>query len=130
MTIIINLKPRKKMNTLRNKVQLIGFMGKDADVRHLDNGKVVASLTLATSESYINTAGKKITDTQWHNLVAWGKTAEIIEKYTQKGSEIAIEGKLVNRTYEDKEGIKRYITEIIISDLLLIGAKKTDKQAA
>jgi single-strand DNA-binding protein len=118
------------MNTLRNKVQLIGFMGKDADVRHLDNGKVVASFTMATSDSYKNAAGKKVTDTQWHNLVAWGKTAEIIEKYTQKGSEIAIEGRLVSRSYEDKEGIKRYITEIFINELLLLGAKKVEKELA
>ena len=116
------------MNTLRNKVQLIGFMGKDADVKHFDNGKVVASFTMATSESYKNASGKKVTDTQWHNLVAWGKQAEVIEKYTKKGSEIAIEGKLVSRTYEDKEGIKRYITEVFINELLLIG-KKEEKEA-
>ena len=116
------------MNTLRNKVQLIGHMGKDAEVRHLDNGKVVASFAMATSDTYKNAAGKKVTDTQWHNIVAWGKPAEIIEKYTQKGSEIAVEGRLVNRSYEDKEGVKRYVTEIFISELLLLGAKKAEKE--
>lgn len=118
------------MNTLRNKVQLIGFMGKDAEVKHLESGKTVASISLATSETYKNAAGKKITDTQWHNLVAWGKVAEIIEQHTSKGSEIAVEGKLMNRSYEDKEGIKRYITEILISDVLLLGVKKSEKEAA
>ncbi len=115
------------MNSLRNKVQLIGYMGKDADVKHLSNGKVVANFSIATSETYKNNLGKKVTNTQWHNIVAWGKPAEILEKYTSKGSEIAIEGKLVSRTYEDKEGIKRQITEILVNELLLI-SKKNDNE--
>ena len=118
------------MTTLKNKVQLIGFLGKDAEIKRLDNGKVMAIISLATSESYKNASGKKVTDTQWHNLIAWGKTAEFIEKYTTKGSEIGIEGKLMNRTFEDKNGVKRYVTEVLISEVLLMNAKRADKQAA
>ena len=114
------------MNSLRNKVQLIGFMGNDPEVRHLSNGKIVAHISLATSDIYKNASGKRIVDTQWHKLIAWGKTAEIIEKFTHKGNEVAIEGKLISRSYEDKERIKRIITEILINDILLLD-KKTEK---
>ncbi|MBI4945764.1 MAG: single-stranded DNA-binding protein [Bacteroidetes bacterium] len=112
------------MNTLRNKVQLIGNLGQNPEVKELDGGKKVAKFSLATNESYRNKAGEKVTDTQWHNLVAWGKTADVIEKYLKKGSEVAIEGKLLNRNYTDKEGVKRYVTEIQVSDLLMLGGKK------
>ena len=95
------------MKNLRNKVQLIGNLGKDPEVKQLESGKILAKLSLATSENYKNADGEKVTDTQWHNLVAWGKTAQIAEKYLKKGNKIAIEGKLINRSYEDKEGIKR-----------------------
>jgi single-strand DNA-binding protein len=111
------------MNTLRNKVQLIGNLGQNPEVKELTGGKKVAKFSLATNETYYNKAGEKITDTQWHNLVAWGKTAEIIEKYVKKGSEIAIEGKLLNRNYTDKEGLKRYVTEIQVNELLMLGKK-------
>ena len=111
------------MNTLRNKVQLIGNLGQNPEVKELNGGKKVAKFSLATNETYRNKAGEKVTDTQWHNLVAWGKTAEIIEKYLKKGSEVAIEGKLLNRNYTDKEGVKRYVTEIQVSDLLMLGKK-------
>ena len=109
------------MNTLRNKVQLIGNLGNDPEVINLDSGHTLAKFTLATNDSYKNSAGEKITDTQWHNVVAWGKTAEIIEKYVTKGKEIAIEGKLTSRSYEDKEGNKRYITEVVCNELLMLG---------
>ena len=112
------------MNTLRNKVQLIGNLGQNPEVKELNGGKKVAKFSLATNETYRNKAGEKITDTQWHNLVAWGKTAEVIEKYLKKGSEVAVEGKLLNRNYTDKEGVKRYVTEIQVSDLLMLGGKK------
>ena len=112
------------MNTLRNKVQLIGNLGQNPEVKELDGGKKVAKFSLATNETYRNKAGEKVTDTQWHNLVAWGKNADIIEKYLKKGSEVAIEGKLLNRNYTDKEGVKRYVTEIQVSDLLMLGGKK------
>jgi single-strand DNA-binding protein len=111
------------MNTLRNKVQLIGNLGQNPEVKELNGGKKVAKFSLATNETYRNKAGEKVTDTQWHNLVAWGKTAEVIEKYLKKGSEVAIEGKILNRNYTDKEGVKRYVTEIQVSDLLMLGKK-------
>ena len=111
------------MNALRNKVQLIGNLGKKPEIKNLEGGKKLAKLTLATNETYKNNMGEKITDTQWHNLIAWGKTADIIERYLDKGSEIAIEGKLIHRDYTDKEGIKRYITEVQITDMLMHGGR-------
>lgn len=116
----------KTMKNLRNKVQLIGNLGKDPEVKQLDSGKILAKLSLATSENYKNADGEKVTDTQWHNLVAWGKTAEIAEKYLKKGNKIAIEGKLINRSYEDKEGIKRYVTEVLVNEILMLGTKNKD----
>ena len=115
------------MKNLKNKVQLIGNLGIDPEVKELDGGKTLAKFPLATSESYKNAAGEKITDTQWHNLVMWGKTAQIAGQYLKKGSRIAVEGKLVNRSYEDKEGVKKYITEIIVRDLLMLGSKNEEK---
>ena len=109
------------MSAIRNKVQLIGNLGNDPEIINLESGKMLAKFTLATNESYKNNKGEKITDTQWHNVVAWGKTAEIIEKYVTKGKEIAIEGKLTSRSYETKEGEKRYITEVVCNELLLLG---------
>ena len=111
------------MNNLRNKVQLIGNLGQAPEIISFDSGNKLAKLVMATNETYKNAKGEKITDTQWHNVVAWGKTADIIEKYVKKGQEIAIEGKIVNKSYETKEGEKRYRTEIQISELLLLGAK-------
>ena len=112
------------MNALRNKVQLIGNLGTNPEIKTLDGGKKLAKLNLATNETYKNAKGEKITETQWHNLVAWGKTADIIEKYLTKGQEIAVEGKLLNRNYTDKDGVKRYTTEIQINDFLMLGGKK------
>lgn len=109
------------MNALRNKVQLIGNLGNDPEIITTDGGKKLAKMTMATNETYKNDAGEKVTDTQWHNVVAWGKTAEIIEKYVSKGQEIAIEGKLTHRSYEDKNGEKKYFTEVVVSELLLLG---------
>jgi len=111
------------MNTLRNKVQLIGNLGNDPEIVNLDSGKLLAKFSIATNESYKNAQGEKVTDTQWHNVVAWGKTAEIVEKYVTKGKEIAIEGKLTSRNYDDKDGNKRYITEVVCNELLLLGSK-------
>lgn len=111
------------MNNLRNKVQLIGRLGADPEVKSLEGGKRLAKLSVATNESYKNAKGEKVTETQWHNLVAWGKTVDIIEKYLQKGNEVAIEGKLVNRNYADKEGNKHYVTEIHVNELLMLGSK-------
>ncbi|MDB4303547.1 single-stranded DNA-binding protein [Desulfosarcina sp.] len=109
------------MNTLRNKVQLIGNLGNDPEIINLESGKMLAKFSIATNDSYKNAKGEKITDTQWHNIVAWGKTAEIVEKYVTKGKEIAIEGKLTSRSYETKEGEKRYVTEVVCNELLMLG---------
>jgi len=109
------------MSTLKNKVQLIGHVGNDPEIKSFDGGKKLAKLSIATNESYKNDKGEKVEETQWHNLVAWGKTADIIEKYVVKGKEIAIEGKLTHKSYEDKNGEKRYVTEVVIDELLMLG---------
>jgi len=111
------------MNTLRNKVQLIGNLGNNPEIITLENGKKLAKFSIATNESYKNAQGEKVIDTQWHNIVAWNKTAEIVEQYLEKGKEIAIEGKLTTRSYDDKEGNKRYITEVVVNELLMLGSK-------
>jgi single-strand DNA-binding protein len=111
------------MNTLRNKVQLIGNLGNNPEVITLESGKKLAKFSIATNDSYRNASGEKITDTQWHNVIAWNKTAEIVEKYLTKGNEIAVEGKLTSRSYENKEGVKKYITEIVVNELLMLGGK-------
>jgi len=108
------------MNALRNKVQLIGRLGQEPEIVNLESGKKLAKFSLATNENYTNAKGEKVENTEWHNIVAWGKTAEIIEKYVNKGQEIAIEGRLTSRAYEDKEGIKRYITEVVCSEMLML----------
>lgn len=109
------------MNALRNKVLLIGNLGQDPEIVALDNGGKLARFSMATNESYRNSKGERVTDTQWHNVVAWGKTAEVVEHYLSKGKEVAIEGKLVHRSYENKEGEKRYVTEVRCNELLLLG---------
>ena len=111
------------MNTLRNKVQLIGNMGNDPEIISLEGGKKLAKFSMVTNDTYKNGAGEKVTETQWHNIIAWNKTADIIEKYVQKGKEIMIEGKLTTRSYENKEGEKKYITEVVCNELLLLGGK-------
>ena len=111
------------MYALKNKVQLIGHLGAKPEVKDTENGRKLAQFNLATSESYRNAKGEKITETQWHRIVAWGKLAEIAEKYLDKGKEVAVEGKLVNRSYTDKDGNKKYITEIQVNELLMLGAK-------
>ena len=111
------------MNNLRNNVRLIGHLGQNPDVKVIGTGKKFAKCSIATSEIYKNENGEKVTETQWHYLVAWGRQAEIIEKYLKKGSEVAVEGKLSNRSYTDKEGNKRYTTEVVIHDILMLGKK-------
>jgi single-strand DNA-binding protein len=111
------------MKNLKNTVTLIGHVGMAPEIKSFDNGKRMAKFSLATNETYRNAQGEKITDTQWHNVVAWGKTAEFIEKYVQKGAEMVIEGKLMNRTYDDKDGNKKYITEIFMNDSVFVGKK-------
>jgi single-strand DNA-binding protein len=123
--IEINFKTLKEkiMYALKNKVQLIGHLGKNPEVKTIDNGKKVARVSLATSESYKNLQDEKVTETQWHNIVAWGKLAEILEQYTTKGSEICVEGKLNYRDYTDKDGVKRNTTEIVVNEILLLDKK-------
>ncbi|MBU2949997.1 single-stranded DNA-binding protein [Tamlana agarivorans] len=111
------------MSTLRNKVQLIGNVGNEPEITNLESGKKVAKFSIATNESYKDSNGEKVTNTQWHNIVAWGKIAEIVEKYVGKGKEVALEGKLTSRSYETKEGEKRYVTEVVVDEILLLGIK-------
>lgn len=109
------------MNALKNKVQLIGHLGQDPEIVNLEGGNKLAKFSIATTDSYKNANGEKVDDTQWHNIVAWGKTAEIVENYLIKGKQVAIEGKLNHRSYETKEGDKRYITEVRCNELLMLG---------
>lgn len=111
------------MYALRNRVQLIGNLGAKPEVKNTENGKKLAQFRLATSETYRNAKGEKVTETQWHRIVIWGKLAEVAEKYLDKGREVVIEGKLVSRSYNDKGGNKKYITEVQASDLLMLGSK-------
>ncbi|HVX24904.1 MAG TPA: single-stranded DNA-binding protein [Parafilimonas sp.] len=112
------------MYALKNKVQLIGNLGNNPEIRTIESGKKMARFSIATSETYRNSKGEKVTETQWHNLIAWGKLAEIAEQFLTKGSEVALEGKLINRSYTDKEGNKKYITEVQVNEILLLGEKK------
>ena len=109
------------MNALKNKVQLIGNLGQDPEIVNLDGGSKLAKFSIATSESYKNAKGEKVEDTQWHNVVAWGKTAEIVESFCKKGKEIALEGKLTHRSYEKEDGTKGYVTEVVANEILLLG---------
>lgn len=110
------------MNQVRNSVRLIGHVGQDPEVK--DAGKTkLAKFSLATNESRKNQDGEKVEETQWHNLIAWGKQAEVAGQYIKKGSEIAIEGKLTSHSYDDKDGVKKYVTEIVVRDFSFLGKK-------
>ena len=111
------------MNALRNKVQLIGRLGQDPEIVNFEDGNKLAKFSMATDDSYKDKEGKKIERTYWHNVVVRGGLVNVVENYVTKGQEIAIEGKLTNRSYEDKEGGKRYISEIFCTELLLLGSK-------
>ena len=106
---------------MKNRVQLIGRVGQDPEVKTLEGGKKLATITIATNDVYYKENGDKVEQTEWHRVTAWGKTAEIIEKYVTKGREIGIEGKLTHRSYDDKNGEKRYVTEIVANEDLLLG---------
>ncbi|MFW5773936.1 MAG: single-stranded DNA-binding protein [Tangfeifania sp.] len=112
------------MNALRNSVRLIGNLGEDPKVRKLDSGKTVANFSIATNEIYRDSNGDKQSETTWHRLVAWGKQAEIAEKYLKKGSEIALEGKLTSRSYDGKNGEKQYVTEVLVNSILMLDKNK------
>lgn len=111
------------MNTMRNKVTLIGHLGNAPELKTFEGDRKMVRVSLATTDVYKNKKGERVSDTTWHTLIAWGGLADTMSKYTQKGSEIAVEGKLVNRSYTDKEGVKRYTTEVHMNDLLLLGGK-------
>ena len=111
------------MYALKNKVQLIGNLGNAPEVKTTESGKKLARFSMATDESYRNAKGEKVTETTWHNLVALGKVAELAEKFLTKGKEIAIEGKLINNSYTDKDGNKKYSTEVQVSEILMLGSK-------
>ena len=109
------------MNNLRNRVQLIGHVGNDPEIKTFEGGKKLATITLATNDHYKNAKGEKIEQTEWHRLTAWGTTADIIEQFVKKGKEIAVDGKITHRSYDDKNGEKKFITEVTISEVLLLG---------
>ena len=113
----------KTMNKLRNRVQLIGHLGMNPEIKTLESGTKVAKFSLATNDSYVNTKGEKIEETEWHNVIAWNKTAELVESYLLKGKEVALEGKLTTRSWDDEKGTKRYITEVVCSEILFLGSK-------
>lgn len=115
------------MRSLKNRIQLIGRLGKDPEFRLLDSGKNVVNFSMATSDSYKNASGDKTVETQWHQIVAWGRLAEIADKYLNKGSEVAVQGKLVHRNYEGPDGKKRYVSEIIADEILLLGKPQSQE---
>ncbi len=110
-----------------NKVILIGNVGKDPEVKHLDNGMVIANFPLATSETYRNKENNKVTNTEWHNIVLFKGQAEVAEKYVKKGDPLFIEGRIRTRSWEDKEGNKRYTTEIVGNNMQMLGSAKTSE---
>jgi single-strand DNA-binding protein len=111
------------MNALRNSVRLIGRLGDTPKVRQFENGRKVANFSVATNETYVDNTGNRKSETTWHKLVAYGSAAGITEKYLQKGSEVAVEGKLTNRSYNDKNGETHYVTEIVVNSLLMLDPK-------
>lgn len=113
------------MNTLKNRVQLVGHLGTNPEVKHLESGKKVAKLVVATNDTYKNKKSENITETTWHYLTAWGTLANFAEKYLKKGDEIMLEGKLKNSHYTDKEGVKHYVTEIVVNEWITLGKKKS-----
>lgn len=112
------------MYALKNRVQLIGNLGQSPELRTTETGKSMSRFSIATNETYTNASGEKVVETQWHNVVAWGKLAEITSTYLNKGSEVVIEGKLVHRNYIDKEGVKRYVSEIQATEILFLNTQK------
>jgi len=111
------------MNSLKNKVQLIGRLGSNPEVKTMENGNKMAKMSLATNDFYTNNKGERVEDTEWHNIVIWGKSAETAEKYLQKGSEVMMEGKITYRDYTDKDGVKKYFTEIVVSAFMMMDKK-------
>lgn len=115
------------MYALKNRVQLIGNLGMNPEVKTTEAGKKLVRFSVATNETYKNANGDKVTETQWHNLVAWGKVADVAEKYLSKGSEVVVDGKLISRNYTDKEGAKKTVTEVQVNEMLMLGGKPENK---
>ncbi len=111
------------MNKLRNRVQLIGHLGMNPEVKTLESGTKLAKFSLATNDSYVNAKGEKVEETDWHNIIAWNKTADLVESYLEKGKEVALEGKLTTRSWDDENGNKKYITEVVCSEILFLGSR-------
>ena len=123
MNLIVELK-FKVMNSLKNRVQLIGNLGQDPETKTLENGKKVTKFTLATNDDYKNGDGQKVSETIWHNIVAWNGLADIAGKYLKKGHQVAVEGRIVYRNYEDKKGVTKYITEIVLNEMMMLRSPK------
>jgi len=113
------------MYAFKNRVQLIGNLGNKPEIKTMESGRKLAQFNLATSENFKNSKGESVKETQWHRLVAWGKVAEVAEKYLDKGKAVVVEGKLVSRSYNDKEGKKKYISEVQVNEVMLLGAKQS-----
>lgn len=117
------VKKFKIMNSLKNRVQLIGHLGMDPEIKTLESGIKLAKFSMATNDSYKNAKGEKVDETEWHNIIAWNKTAELVETFLSKGKEVAIEGKLTSRSWDDSNGVKKYITEVVCNEILFLGNK-------
>ena len=113
-----------------NKAILVGNLGKDPEIRHLDNGVAVANFSLATTESYTNKQGERVNQTEWHNVVLWRGLADIAEKYLKKGNSVYIEGKIITRKWEDKDGNVRYSTDIVADKMTMLGSKQESASIA
>lgn len=113
-----------------NKVILIGNLGKDPEVRHLDTGVAVANFSLATTETYTNKKGERVNQTEWHNVVLWRGLADIAEKYLKKGNSVYVEGKIHNRRWEDSEGNTKYATDIIADKMTMLGSKSDNTETS
>ncbi len=111
------------MKSLRNSVHLIGNLGMDPEVKDVANGRKMARFSLATSDTYTNQKGEKVTETQWHNLIIWGKLAEVAGQYLKKGKQIAVEGKLETNVFNGKDGNRKYYTQIVVNDLVMLDGK-------
>jgi len=108
------------MNSMKNRVTLIGNLGQDPEMKTMESGKKVVHFTLATNDGYKNADGQRVNETTWHNIVAWNGLAETASKFLKKGREVAVEGRLVYKTYEDKKGVTKNSTEIVLNDLVLL----------
>jgi len=112
------------MSSLKNQVILIGRLGRDPETKTIENGKKVTHFTLATDDSYKNAEGQRISEATWHNITAWNGLADVADRFLKKGKQVAVEGRIVYRTYEDKKGVTKNMTEIVLNDLVLLGSGK------